>query len=90
MRTLYIDCGMGAAGDMLTAALLALLEEKRQADFLREINEALAGKAVVSAAPTSNAAYRACTSRSPSTGTRRGRSCATITTTPPSGKSGTF
>ena len=25
MRTLYLDCGMGAAGDMLTAALLALL-----------------------------------------------------------------
>ena len=25
MRTLYLDCGMGAAGDMLTAALSELL-----------------------------------------------------------------
>ena len=24
MKTLYLDCGMGAAGDMLTAALIAL------------------------------------------------------------------
>ena len=28
MRTLYIDCGMGAAGDMLTAALLELLPDR--------------------------------------------------------------
>ncbi len=28
MKTLYIDCGMGAAGDMLSAALLELFEDK--------------------------------------------------------------
>lgn len=27
MRTLYLDCGMGAAGDMLTASLLQLFSE---------------------------------------------------------------
>lgn len=37
MRTLYIDCGMGAAGDMLTAALLELLPDSDA--FIKELNE---------------------------------------------------
>ncbi|MCI9553194.1 MAG: LarC family nickel insertion protein, partial [Acutalibacter sp.] len=36
MRTLYIECNMGAAGDMLTAALLELHPDKE--DFLRRLN----------------------------------------------------
>ena len=42
---------MGAAGDMLTAALLALLDEEEQQQFLRDMNAALDGKAVVTAEP---------------------------------------
>lgn len=36
MKTLYIDCGMGAAGDMLTAALLELVPDKDE--VVRELN----------------------------------------------------
>lgn len=39
MKTLYLDCGMGAAGDMLTAALLELLPDREE--FLTELNRLL-------------------------------------------------
>lgn len=36
MRTLYLDCGMGAAGDMLSAALIELLPDPD--GFVKELN----------------------------------------------------
>jgi uncharacterized protein (DUF111 family) len=38
MKTAYIDCGMGAAGDMLTAALLELLPAEERQAFVDEFN----------------------------------------------------
>ena len=37
MKTLYIECGMGAAGDMLAAGLLELLPDKE--GFIRKMND---------------------------------------------------
>ena len=38
MKLMYIDCGMGAAGDMLTGALLDLLDENERKAFVKEFN----------------------------------------------------
>ncbi|MCR4897157.1 MAG: nickel pincer cofactor biosynthesis protein LarC [Lachnospiraceae bacterium] len=37
MKTLYLDCGMGAAGDMLTAALLELLPDPE--GYVKKLND---------------------------------------------------
>ena len=36
MKTLYIECAMGAAGDMLTAALLELLPQPEE--YMKRLN----------------------------------------------------
>ena len=45
MRTLYLECAMGAAGDMLMAALFELLED--QAAFLAKMNSLIPGVEVL-------------------------------------------
>ena len=40
MKTIYLDLPMGAAGDMLSAALFELLDEDEKKSFLNEINNA--------------------------------------------------
>ncbi len=44
MKTLYIECGMGVAGDMLSASLLELVDKQK---MLQKINKVFAGKAEV-------------------------------------------
>lgn len=38
MKTLYLECGMGAAGDMLMAAVYELLDARQRENFLHTMN----------------------------------------------------
>ena len=39
-KTLYFECGMGAAGDMMMAGLLELFDDNARIDFLKRLNNA--------------------------------------------------
>lgn len=41
MKTLFIECNMGAAGDMLMGALYELLTDAEKDSFLKTMNELL-------------------------------------------------
>ena len=49
MRTLYLECNMGAAGDMLTAALAELTDAE---DFIKRVNDAGIPDVIVTAEKT--------------------------------------
>lgn len=44
MRTLYFECQMGAAGDMLMSALYELLEEEQKKEFISKMEQISIGK----------------------------------------------
>lgn len=51
MKTLFIECNMGAAGDMLMGALYELLPEPEQKQFLETMNSLFPDKIMVTAVP---------------------------------------
>ena len=52
MKTLFIECNMGAAGDMLMGALYELLPEPEQNRFLETMNNLFPDKIMISASPS--------------------------------------
>lgn len=51
MKTLFIDCSMGAAGDMIMGALYELLEPSQQETFLERMNHLFSENIVLTASP---------------------------------------
>ena len=78
MNTLYLDCSMGAAGDMLTAALLELLPDR--AGFLRRLNSLSLPGVAFRLSPASAAASAAPILPSRSTASQRTAAAMTIPT----------
>ncbi|MEY8517770.1 nickel pincer cofactor biosynthesis protein LarC [Lachnospiraceae bacterium 29-84] len=52
MKTLFIECNMGAAGDMLMGALYELLDEPKQRSFLDTMNGLFPDKLMISPSPS--------------------------------------
>lgn len=52
MKTLFIECNMGASGDMLMGALYELLPESEQKSFLETMNSLFPQKIMINATPS--------------------------------------
>lgn len=52
MKTLFLECNMGAAGDMLMGALYELLPKPEQEQFLETMNSLFPDKIMIKTAPS--------------------------------------